>query len=146
MRWKLIDRATGAHGAAIDWRFRVGDQVKIRLVNEMDSDHPMQHPFHVHGAGRFLILARDVTISGLREGLALSGRPLPVGPGGKLKTVAVMIGAGTALTAQTLAYAQLDLGWLTGVAYVARGALWAGVALALWSGWDYVRAAMTRRE
>jgi FtsP/CotA-like multicopper oxidase with cupredoxin domain len=58
-RWKLIDRATGAEGAAIDWRFRVGDRVKIRLVNEMDSDHPMHHPFHVHGAGRFLILSRD---------------------------------------------------------------------------------------
>ena len=25
MRWKLIDRQTGAEGAAIDWRFRVGD-------------------------------------------------------------------------------------------------------------------------
>ena len=59
MRWKLIDRATGAEGAAIKWRFRVGDRVKIRLVNEMDSDHPMHHPFHVHGAGRFLILSRD---------------------------------------------------------------------------------------
>jgi FtsP/CotA-like multicopper oxidase with cupredoxin domain len=59
MRWKLIDRRTGAEGASIDWRFRVGDRVKIRLVNEMDSDHPMHHPFHVHGAGRFLILARD---------------------------------------------------------------------------------------
>jgi FtsP/CotA-like multicopper oxidase with cupredoxin domain len=58
-RWKLIDRATGAEGQAIDWRFRVGDQVKIRLVNEMDSDHPMHHPFHIHGAGRFLVLARD---------------------------------------------------------------------------------------
>jgi FtsP/CotA-like multicopper oxidase with cupredoxin domain len=59
MRWKLVDRATGAENAAIDWSFRVGDQVKIRLVNELDSDHPMPHPFHVHGAGRFLILARD---------------------------------------------------------------------------------------
>jgi FtsP/CotA-like multicopper oxidase with cupredoxin domain len=59
MRWKLIDRQTGFEGSAIDWRFRVGDRVKIRLVNEMDSDHPMHHPFHVHGAGRFLILARD---------------------------------------------------------------------------------------
>ena len=59
MRWKLVDRETGAANAAIDWRFRVGDQVKIRLVNEMDSDHPMHHPFHVHGAGRFLVLARD---------------------------------------------------------------------------------------
>jgi FtsP/CotA-like multicopper oxidase with cupredoxin domain len=59
VRWKLVDRSTGAENAAIDWRFRVGDQVKIRLVNEMDSDHPMPHPFHIHGAGRFLILARD---------------------------------------------------------------------------------------
>jgi FtsP/CotA-like multicopper oxidase with cupredoxin domain len=59
MRWILIDRATGAENAAIQWRFRVGDQVKIRLVNEMDSDHPMHHPFHVHGAGRFLIMSRN---------------------------------------------------------------------------------------
>jgi FtsP/CotA-like multicopper oxidase with cupredoxin domain len=59
MRWILLDRATGAENAAIEWRFRVGDQVKIRLVNEMDSDHPMHHPFHVHGAGRFLIMSRD---------------------------------------------------------------------------------------
>ena len=59
MRWKVVDRATGAENHAIDWRFRVGDQVKLRLVNELDSDHPMHHPFHVHGAGRFLILARD---------------------------------------------------------------------------------------
>jgi FtsP/CotA-like multicopper oxidase with cupredoxin domain len=59
MRWKLIDRETGAENAAIDWQFRVGDQVKIRLLNEMAGDHPMHHPFHIHGAGRFLILARD---------------------------------------------------------------------------------------
>jgi FtsP/CotA-like multicopper oxidase with cupredoxin domain len=59
MRWKLIDRSSGAENAAIDWRFRVGDRVKIRLVNEMDSDHPMHHPFHVHGAGRFLIMSRN---------------------------------------------------------------------------------------
>jgi FtsP/CotA-like multicopper oxidase with cupredoxin domain len=58
-RWKVVDRATGAEGQAIQWQFRVGDRVKIRLVNEMDSDHPMHHPFHIHGAGRFLILARD---------------------------------------------------------------------------------------
>jgi len=58
-RWKLVDKETGAENRAIDWRFRVGDQVKLRLVNEMDSDHPMHHPFHVHGAGRFVVLARD---------------------------------------------------------------------------------------
>jgi FtsP/CotA-like multicopper oxidase with cupredoxin domain len=59
MRWNLVDRATGAVNHEIDWKFRVGDQVKLRLVNEMDSDHPMHHPFHVHGAGRFVVLARE---------------------------------------------------------------------------------------
>jgi FtsP/CotA-like multicopper oxidase with cupredoxin domain len=61
MHWKFLDRTTGADSATIDWRFTVGDRVKIRLVNEMDSDHPMHHPFHLHGAGRFLVLARDGT-------------------------------------------------------------------------------------
>jgi len=59
MIWQLIDRQTGAKNADIDWAFTVGDRVKIRLVNEMDADHPMHHPFHVHGAGRFLVLSRD---------------------------------------------------------------------------------------
>jgi FtsP/CotA-like multicopper oxidase with cupredoxin domain len=59
MHWSFVDRETGAVNHAIDWRFRVGDQVKLRLVNEMDSDHPMHHPFHVHGAGRFVVLARN---------------------------------------------------------------------------------------
>jgi FtsP/CotA-like multicopper oxidase with cupredoxin domain len=60
MRWKLVDRDTGAENAAIGWTFAVGEQVKIRLVNEMESDHPMHHPFHIHGE-RFLVLARDGT-------------------------------------------------------------------------------------
>jgi FtsP/CotA-like multicopper oxidase with cupredoxin domain len=59
MHWRFLDRTTGADSPAIDWRFTVGDRVKIRLVNEMASDHPMHHPFHLHGAGRFLVLARD---------------------------------------------------------------------------------------
>jgi FtsP/CotA-like multicopper oxidase with cupredoxin domain len=59
MIWQLIDRETGAVNGAIEWAFTVGDRIKIRLVNEMDSDHPMHHPFHIHGAGRFLILSRD---------------------------------------------------------------------------------------
>jgi FtsP/CotA-like multicopper oxidase with cupredoxin domain len=58
-RWKLVDRTTRAENNAIEWKFTVGDRVKIRLVNEMDSDHPMHHPFHIHGAGRFLVLSRD---------------------------------------------------------------------------------------
>jgi FtsP/CotA-like multicopper oxidase with cupredoxin domain len=59
MRWMLIDRDTGAANHGIAWQFTVGDRVKLRLVNETDSDHPMHHPFHIHGAGRFVVLARD---------------------------------------------------------------------------------------
>jgi FtsP/CotA-like multicopper oxidase with cupredoxin domain len=59
MIWQLIDRETGAVNHALERAFTVGDRVKIRLVNEMDQDHPMHHPWHVHGAGRFLVLSRD---------------------------------------------------------------------------------------
>lgn len=59
MVWCLTDIDTGAENHEIFWTFTVGEQVKIRLVNELESDHPMHHPFHIHGAGRFLILARD---------------------------------------------------------------------------------------
>jgi FtsP/CotA-like multicopper oxidase with cupredoxin domain len=59
MIWKLVDLDTGKENWEIEWAFRVGDRVKIRLVNDMDQDHPMHHPFHIHGAGRFLVLSRD---------------------------------------------------------------------------------------
>jgi FtsP/CotA-like multicopper oxidase with cupredoxin domain len=59
MHWRFLDRTSGTDSAQIDWHFSVGERVKLRLVNELDSDHPMHHPFHLHGAGRFLVLARD---------------------------------------------------------------------------------------
>src|SRR6266536_1130320 len=58
MFWKLGDGATGAANHDIDWSFTDGDQVKVRIVNAADSDHPMQHPIHFHGQ-RFLVLSRD---------------------------------------------------------------------------------------
>src|SRR5215216_1692027 len=58
MHWRFLDRTSGTDSPAIDWHFTVGERVKLRLVNEMDSDHPMHHPFHLHGAGRFLVLSR----------------------------------------------------------------------------------------
>jgi uncharacterized cupredoxin-like copper-binding protein/predicted RNA-binding Zn-ribbon protein involved in translation (DUF1610 family) len=58
MIWRLVDRDTGKANWEIEWSFRVGDQVKIRLVNDMAQDHPMHHPFHIHGAGRFLVVSR----------------------------------------------------------------------------------------
>src|SRR5947207_10735152 len=59
LNWQLGGRENGGGNGDISWSVTVGDRVKIRLVNEMGSDHPMHHPFHVHGAGRFLILSRD---------------------------------------------------------------------------------------
>jgi FtsP/CotA-like multicopper oxidase with cupredoxin domain len=59
MHWQFLDRTTGTDSPSIDWQFTVGDRVKLRPVNELASDHPMHHPFHLHGAGRFLVLTRD---------------------------------------------------------------------------------------
>jgi copper chaperone CopZ len=41
LRWKLLDRTAGGDSPPTHWLFTVGERVKIRLVNEMDSDHPM---------------------------------------------------------------------------------------------------------
>lgn len=57
-QWKVIDEETGDANMDIDWTFKKGDVVKIRVVNEMESDHPMQHPIHLHGQ-RFLVLSVD---------------------------------------------------------------------------------------
>jgi FtsP/CotA-like multicopper oxidase with cupredoxin domain len=54
VRWMLRDRATGRNNMEIDWRFRVGDLVKLRLVNDRHVLHAMQHPIHIHGQ-RFLV-------------------------------------------------------------------------------------------
>jgi FtsP/CotA-like multicopper oxidase with cupredoxin domain len=56
VRWSLVDAATGRRDHAIDWRFRQGDLVKVRLVSDRDAFHAMHHPIHVHGQ-RFLVAA-----------------------------------------------------------------------------------------
>ncbi|HEU0236163.1 MAG TPA: multicopper oxidase family protein [Candidatus Limnocylindrales bacterium] len=60
MFWKLVDPETGAQNQEIRWSFRTGDRIKVRIANDPHSDHPMQHPFHIHGE-RFLVIARDGT-------------------------------------------------------------------------------------
>ena len=56
--WDIMDEQTGKQNMNIDWSFRQGDVVKIRIQNDANSAHPMQHPFHIHGQ-RFLVLERD---------------------------------------------------------------------------------------
>lgn len=56
--WNIIDQATGEKNMDIDWQFKKGDRVKVRIFNDPQSAHPMQHPIHFHGQ-RFLVLERD---------------------------------------------------------------------------------------
>ncbi|HEX3233115.1 MAG TPA: multicopper oxidase family protein [Gemmatimonadales bacterium] len=58
VRWVLRDDATGKENGAIDWHVRRGSVVKLRIVNDPRSFHPMQHPIHLHGQ-RMLVVARD---------------------------------------------------------------------------------------
>jgi FtsP/CotA-like multicopper oxidase with cupredoxin domain len=56
VRWILRDPATGRENMDVAWRFRRGEPVRVRLVNERQSFHAMQHPIHLHGQ-RFVVLA-----------------------------------------------------------------------------------------
>ena len=56
IEWILREPESGAENESIEWRFRVGDVVKIRISNRRETLHQMQHPVHIHGQ-RFLVLA-----------------------------------------------------------------------------------------
>ena len=59
IQWLLVDPNTGKRNTDIDdWKFKVGDVVKIRINNDRGSFHAMQHPIHFHGQ-RFLVLEQD---------------------------------------------------------------------------------------
>jgi FtsP/CotA-like multicopper oxidase with cupredoxin domain len=62
VQWVLRDPDTGKENMSIDWRFRVGSVVKIRVINDPASSHAMQHPLHLHGQ-RFLVVRRDAVPS-----------------------------------------------------------------------------------
>ncbi len=56
--WVLLDEDTGRKSMDINWSWKVGDVVKIRIFNDPKSFHPMNHPFHIHGQ-RFLVTEMD---------------------------------------------------------------------------------------
>ena len=58
MEWVIEDTDTGAKNDEIDWSFETGDLVKVRVYNDENGMHPMQHPLHFHGQ-RFVVLATD---------------------------------------------------------------------------------------
>jgi FtsP/CotA-like multicopper oxidase with cupredoxin domain len=57
-KWILKESSTSKENMDIALNFKVGDKVKIRLYNDPNSAHPMQHPIHFHGQ-RFLVLEKD---------------------------------------------------------------------------------------
>lgn len=58
IKWKIVDRDTGRENMDIDWLLKKDQPVKIRIFNDPNSMHPMQHPIHFHGQ-RFLVIERD---------------------------------------------------------------------------------------
>lgn len=56
--WNIIDTDSGKKNMGIDWKFKVGDKVKIRIFNDPNGMHPMQHPIHFHGQ-RFLVVNKN---------------------------------------------------------------------------------------
>ena len=56
--WQITDTDTNKVNGDIDWSFKKGDLVKIRVTNDANTMHPMQHPFHIHGQ-RFIILSEN---------------------------------------------------------------------------------------
>ncbi len=58
MDWNMVDEGTGEKNMNIQWQFKTADVVKVRIINDKKSAHPMQHPMHFHGQ-RFLVLSMD---------------------------------------------------------------------------------------
>ncbi len=58
MEWKIIEDSTKKENMDIDWKFKVWDKVKIKIFNDGNSMHPMQHPIHFHWQ-RFLVISEN---------------------------------------------------------------------------------------
>jgi FtsP/CotA-like multicopper oxidase with cupredoxin domain len=62
VRWVLRDPAAGRENMDIGWTFARDTAIVLRLVNDRNTLHGMQHPIHIHGQ-RFLVLA----VNGVRN-------------------------------------------------------------------------------
>lgn len=58
IKWKIRDLDTKKEGMDINWKFKIGDKIKVSIFNDPKSAHPMQHPIHFHGQ-RFLVLSTN---------------------------------------------------------------------------------------
>lgn len=60
LTWKLVDAQTKQENMDIKWKFKKGEKVKLSVFNDPTSQHPMQHPIHIHGQ-RFLVTSINDT-------------------------------------------------------------------------------------
>lgn len=58
MSWFIEDNKTKKRNMDIMAQVKQGDVKVLRITNEKDSQHPMQHPIHLHGQ-RFLVVRQD---------------------------------------------------------------------------------------
>lgn len=58
MSWFIEDKKTGKRNMDIMAEVNQGDIKMIRITNKKDSEHPMQHPIHLHGQ-RFLVVREN---------------------------------------------------------------------------------------
>ena len=49
VKWIIRDKKTGKENLDIKYDVKKGDVKKIRIVNDKNTMHPMQHPIHLHG-------------------------------------------------------------------------------------------------
>jgi CDP-diacylglycerol--glycerol-3-phosphate 3-phosphatidyltransferase len=82
----------------------------------------------------FVILFREMFVSGLREGLAPRGIKLPVTLLAKWKTTLQLTGLALEMLAAAMPEANV---WRLG----AHALLWLAALATLWTGWDYTRGA-----
>ena len=73
VRWILRDPDTGRENMDIDWRFRVGDVVKLRLANDRGVLHAMQG-----GAERVACASTGNAASSLAGYAAMAGLPATI--------------------------------------------------------------------
>ena len=58
IKWIIEDSSTKKQNKDIEMTSKVGEIIKIRLFNDPESKHPMQHPIHLHGQ-RFIVTEID---------------------------------------------------------------------------------------
>jgi len=88
----------------------------------------------VHFWAAFIILCREVLVSGLREHLADLRVPVPVTTLAKWKTALQLVALGFLIAGQ--AGERI----LPGTILIGRILLWAAAILTLYTGWDYLKA------